>query len=83
MRSGCALTSSNRPSSLEKSSSSLGESVSLTRTNSGAECALRRGEDGPAIELADERLLDDMMEQVIEHSNYGGVIKNSFDSGQQ
>jgi hypothetical protein len=44
---------------------------------------LRRGEDGPAIELADERLLDDMMEQVIEHSNYGGVIKNSFDSGQQ
>jgi len=76
-RSGCALTSSDRPSSLEKSSSSFGKSASLTRTNSGAECALMRGEDGPAIELADERLLDDMVEQVIEHRNFcggGGVI---------
>jgi hypothetical protein len=35
---------------------------------------LRRGDDGPAIELADERLLDDMMEQVIEHSNYAGEV---------
>lgn len=76
-RSGCALTSSDRPSSLEKSSSSFGESASLTRTNSGVECGLMRGEDGSAIELADERLLEDMVEQVIEHSNFageGGVI---------
>lgn len=72
-RSGCAVTSSDRPSSLEKSSSSFGESASLTRTNSGAECVRMRGSDGPAIELADERLLDDMVEQVIEqHSNFAG-----------
>jgi hypothetical protein len=45
----------------------------LTRTNSGAECVRMRGSDGPAIELADERLLDDMVEQVIEqHSNFAG-----------
>ena len=77
-RSGCALTSSDRPSSLEKSSSSFGKSASLTRTNSGAECALMRGEDGPAIELADERLLDDMVEQIIEHSNFCGGGDNTI-----
>ena len=79
-RSGCALASSDRPSSLEKSSSSFGESASLTRTNSGAECGLIRGEDRSAIELADERLLEDMVEQVIEHSKFcgGGEVITQF-----
>lgn len=57
-RSDCAAKSSGSSSSLEKSSSSFAGSLSasLTRTNSG----LIRGEDGPAIELEDERLLEDM-----------------------
>jgi len=42
----------------------------LTRTNSGEDCGLIRGEDGSAIELADERLLEDMAKQ-------GGAIDHA------
>jgi hypothetical protein len=34
----------------------------LTRTNSGEECGLISGEDGPAIELVDERPLEDIVQ---------------------
>jgi len=60
-RSGCATRSSDSSSSLEKSSSSFGKSASLTRTNSGGECEATRGEEGPAVELVDERLLEDIV----------------------
>jgi len=64
-RSGCAVTSSDSPSSLEKSSSSFWEWVSLTRTTSGGECGLRMGEDGPAVEPIDGGLLADIVKQVV------------------
>jgi hypothetical protein len=84
-RLGCEVTWSDSPSSLEKSSPSFGESASLTRTNSGEDCGLIRGEDGSAIELADERLLEDMAKQVRGRGDTIDTVlahkcKTSFDS---